>query len=217
LDLYFASNENLPSRDDDRVRELSRLLHELPYHGSSARKQSFRNPAGVAFKLQNLHNVATGKGLANVSHMDRKVWSDFGSQRDKVKDLAELIRCGVKVAESLQDDFDSEEFVEGRVITELHKRRERAPNVRKQLLASKRKTAKLVCEMCDVGPRSADPRFEDAAFEAHHLLPIGMALERKTRLADMALLCATCHRYLHRAISISQRWLTISEARKFFG
>jgi len=67
LDLYFDSDGKIPSSTDDRVQALSELLRSFPHHSMSARKPSFRNADGVAFKLQNLNQVATGKGLGNTS------------------------------------------------------------------------------------------------------------------------------------------------------
>ena len=220
LDLYFRCAEQIPSGDDVRVWQLSELLRQMPYHNAASRKASFRNPDGVAFKLQNIRQVATGKGLGNVSEMDRKVWSEFGSQPEKVKRLADLIRGGVVIAETLPEvteSNDEDEFFEGRVLTVLHKRRERDPNIRKRLLALRRGIGSLICDMCRAPSQSADTALEDATFEAHHLTPLSMATERKTRLRDMALLCANCHRLLHRAISIKRRWLSITEGEQIIG
>src|SRR5262245_1062151 len=73
LDLYFDCKGRIPSGSDDRVQALSELLRAFPYHSRAARKESFRNADGVAFKLQNLRQVNTGKGLGNFSKMDRAV------------------------------------------------------------------------------------------------------------------------------------------------
>ena len=81
LDLYFAVQPRMPSGIDMDVKALSSLLRRLPYHEEAARKPSFRNPDGVAFKLQNIRQVATGKGLGNVSQMDRTIWSELGHDR----------------------------------------------------------------------------------------------------------------------------------------
>ncbi|WP_405847976.1 HNH endonuclease [Streptomyces niveus] len=35
--------------------------------------------------------------------------------------------------------------------------------------------------------------------EVHHLLPLHVAGPRETRLEDLALLCANCHRMCHRS------------------
>jgi 5-methylcytosine-specific restriction enzyme A len=96
LDLYFRCGGCVPSSHDSRVVELSSFLHRLPYHSTALRKESFRNPAGVAFKLHNIHNVATGKGLGNVSEMDRKIWAEFGSSPLQVTKLARLIMQGIR-------------------------------------------------------------------------------------------------------------------------
>lgn len=216
LNLYFKCNGNIPSREDARVQELSSLLRCLPYHGAEIRKESFRNPDGVAFKLQNLRQLETGKGLGNVSETDRKVWAEFGSEPDRVRQLADLIQTGImqfNAMKMLNEEGLDEEFFEGRVLTQLHKKRERNPKVRKRLLVLRHKAGVLTCDMCDNRSIAADPEFEDASFEAHHKVPVAMAQERKTRLDDLALLCANCHRLLHRVISYTNRWFDIDEGR----
>ena len=216
LDLYFKCDGKIPSKRDSRVIELSSFLRSLPYHSVAQRKESFRNPDGVAFKLQNLNNLATGKGLGNVSENDRRIWSELGAQRREVEDLAELIRKSVSLEEIWENGTnwdEDEEFFEGRLLTVLHKKRERDRNIRPKLLALRSKRGALVCDMCHRQANTSDASFEDAPFEAHHLLPMSMALERKTLLKDMALLCANCHRLLHRAISLNKRWLTIDDVR----
>jgi 5-methylcytosine-specific restriction enzyme A len=152
--------------------------------------------------------------------MDRHIWSEFGSRPDEIRSIAELIKAGVKVAITIPervDNYEDDEFFEGRILTELHKRRERNPNVRKRLLSSRRRSGRLACDLCSGHSLSNDPVFEDASFEAHHTMPISMAMARVTRLADLSLLCANCHRLVHRAISSKKRWLTIDECRKLLG
>jgi 5-methylcytosine-specific restriction protein A len=118
LDLYLQLDGRFPSKSDPRVIELSDLLRQMPYHRDQAKKPSFRNPDGVAFKLLNLRNVATGKGLSNVSAMDRRIWSEYGARADRVKELARQIRLGLdRNAASAEDnnsgDDDDIEFEEG--------------------------------------------------------------------------------------------------------
>jgi 5-methylcytosine-specific restriction protein A len=217
LDLYLQCADRLPTPRDPRVIELSSVLQRLPYHGISVRKESFRNPDGVAFKLQNIHQVATGQGLENYSEMDRKVWDEFSSQHDKVRQLAALIRTSITMAGqlgNLADSIEDDEFFEGQALTRIHKLKERNATIRKLLLASRRQAGQLTCEMCSSPSKSLDPMCEDATFEAHHLVPLSMGIERRTRVSEMALLCANCHSLLHRAISINRRWLTIAEGRQ---
>jgi 5-methylcytosine-specific restriction protein A len=217
LDLYFESDKRLPSPTDHRVLKLSNLLRSLPHHESASKNDSFRNPDGVAFKLQNLHNVATGKGLSNVSEMDRQIWAEFRSRRADVRALAELILTGIQITAGLKkpvDPFDDEEFYEGRILSELHKRRERDPRIRKRLLDSRLARGRLTCDLCCRHSIVDNSVFEDAIFEAHHTVPLSMASVRVTRIADLSLLCANCHRLVHRAISTHKRWLSITECQQ---
>lgn len=212
LDLLLNCGSSIPSASDPRVVTLSEFLRSLPYHSLAARKPSFRNPDGVSFKIQNLRQVGTGKGLPNTSRVDREVWQELGQRPDEVARLASLIRAeAIESALSPDEVDDDSEFAEGRTVTESHKRRERSPRLRRKFIASRRVKGALECEIC--GHREPTHQFGEALFEAHHILPLALGQERKTRLKDLALLCANCHRMLHRAISVNKRWLSISEAR----
>jgi 5-methylcytosine-specific restriction enzyme A len=92
LELYLLSEPIVPGPSDGRVVSLSAELRELPIHATQKRQASFRNPAGVAFKLQNLKSVAEGGGLQHSSEMDRMVWAEFGSSLIDVQREAERIR-----------------------------------------------------------------------------------------------------------------------------
>lgn len=217
LDLYFDLNGKIPSGSDDRVKALSELLRRFPYHAEASRKKSFRNPDGVTFKLQNLRQIATGKGLGNVSETDRAVWLEFGAYPVATKSLANLIREGVAASETSEPVQEDVVFAEGRVVTELHTRRERDPKLRDRLLSSRRGSGQLFCEMCGASAPSANAMLQEAHFEVHHIIPLSIIGVRKTRLSDLALLCANCHRLLHRAIAIKKCWLTVTEAKAICG
>jgi 5-methylcytosine-specific restriction protein A len=57
------------------------------------------------------------------------------------------------------------------------------------------------------------PELRAAAFEAHHIVPIAAVGEGATKLSDVALLCATCHRLLHRLIALKRAWVGLAEAK----
>ncbi len=106
-----------------------------------------------------------------------------------------------------------EAFAEGRVVIEAHIRRERDSRVRDRLLADRRSKAVVACEMCDRQSAGTDPVISEAIFEAHHVVPLAVGSDRQTKLTDMALLCACCHRLIHRAIAINGAWLSIEQAK----
>lgn len=212
LDLYFELGGQIPSGKDARVRALSALLQRMPYHAEAAKVPSFRNPDGVAFKLQNLRQVATGKGLGNTSKNDRAIWEEFGSRPKETGLLAQAIRSGIELLEATALSVDDdEEFSEGRVLTELHKRRERSKVLRKRLLA--KRSHDLSCDICGLNRPDMDTSLQEALFEAHHVLPLASAEERVTKLADLALLCACCHRVVHKLIAMRGRWVNLPEAK----
>jgi 5-methylcytosine-specific restriction protein A len=213
LELYQQSQDQVPGPNDARVIELSRTLQALPIHPAKARKDTFRNPEGVAFKLQNIRSVATGKGLKNTAATDRLVWERFGTSPEDVKRLAALIRAGAERVgdEPIEEDF---EFGEGRVLTKLHRQRERGSGVRKAVLKARRKAGSLRCDCCSTRGLAGDA--EAAIFDVHHLVPLSHMSERVTRLADVCLLCANCHRAIHRAIAESGRWILPAELASSF-
>jgi 5-methylcytosine-specific restriction protein A len=163
----------------------------------------------------NLRQVATDRGLGNVSAMDRKIWDEFGHREDEVLKLASTIKAGIAVVGSEQLPEIKQELPEGRLLTALHIRRERSPKVRKMLLDDRR-SAGFRCKICDVTRADLEEPLREAMFEAHHLVPLAEAGERKTKLADLALLCACCHRLIHRAIALKASWINIAEARSQF-
>lgn len=215
LDTYFATRDRNPSPRDPAIIALSNTLRSLPYHSEAARKPTFRNPDGAAFKVQNLRSVGTGKGLGNVSAMDRAVWAELGDKPAEVSRLARLIRSqlsGTAGAEAANVD-DAEEFYEGRLLTQTHSRRERSRKVRERLLVKREQSSGLKCDVCDASYVHLAIELQRAAFEAHHVIPVSEAGEGTTKLSDMALLCATCHRLLHRLIASRRAWVSISDAR----
>lgn len=214
LQLYFECDGVMPDKGDRRVEALSAELRALPIHSQANKNETFRNPAGVAFKLQNLRQVATGKGLDHSSEIDRKVWTTYGHDPLRVRELAKVIRDGAKlVSEPEVGDID-DLFSEGHVVTALHKKRERSPKLRKKLLDARLAANALTCDACGDGPKSLDPKLGSACFEAHHRLPLAASGPTITRLRDLALLCATCHRLIHRASSIRGQWVSVEELQQ---
>jgi len=220
LALYFESGGRILTKDDPRVRGLSKLLCELPFHGDESRKVSFRNPDGVAFKLQNLHFLATGDGLGNTSRMDQAVWREYHEVPERVIDIASQIRRAAEVVRDSSFPKDVEEdldFLEGRTLSEIHRRIERSASLRIKFVTYRRKKGPLECEICCAKPLKYDPQMADAIFEVHHIVPISQLGLQRTRLSDLALLCANCHRCVHRLISLNGEWLSITDCKILLG
>jgi 5-methylcytosine-specific restriction protein A len=97
LDLYNDLNGEIPHPTDERIHRLSEILRGLDSNQDHLHRPSLRNADGVAFKLQNIRQVATGKGLSNFSQMDKKVWEIYGGEPEEVKRKANEIRAAARV------------------------------------------------------------------------------------------------------------------------
>jgi len=215
LELYLKREQKIPSSNDSEVILLSAYLRNMELHKDAHKNASFRNPDGVGFKIANLSAVATGKGLKHTAQMDQQVWEEFGFNYSALKEYCDLIRSGVHTlksapyAEPFEDDY---EFSEGRVLTRLHKTRERNRGLRNKLIEKLKNTYKCHCEICKTEPKEALGDQAMSMFECHHIIPISEVYRAKTKISDLSLLCANCHRLLHALISKEKRWLKISEA-----
>ncbi|WP_237355028.1 HNH endonuclease signature motif containing protein [Rhizobium phaseoli] len=58
--------------------------------------------------------------------------------------------------------------------------------------------------------------FQEALFEAHHIRPLAETGERLTKVSDLALLCACCHRLIHKAIASTGQWLSVGDIKRQF-
>ncbi|MER9586525.1 hypothetical protein [Mesorhizobium sp. M0276] len=111
---------------------------------------------------------------------------------------------------------DDLELIEGGRRFRTHLIRERALGVRKRLL-KQREASGLSCDLCGRTGSEFDEPVRRAIFEAHHNTAPLAAGERTIKINDMALLCACCHRAIHRLAATRNRWFTVAEAREPLG
>jgi 5-methylcytosine-specific restriction enzyme A len=112
----------------------------------------------------------------------------------------------------LDDNFDGvDEAEEGRILSALHLRRERSPKLAKTKKARVlRESGKLECEVCRFDFLKAYGEHGRGFIECHHVKPLeSLVGSSKTRLDDLALLCANCHRMIH----ARRPWLTLEALR----
>jgi len=155
-----------------------------------------------------------GEGLSAAGHTDRVVWDDFSDDRERLVATAQGIRLAQEAPASeeaahLLDDI--EEAVEGATLTRLHRAKERSPKLvqakKKDVL---RRVGKLECEICGFDFFRTYGERGRGYIECHHVQPLAsLRPGTKTRLVDLALVCANCHRMLHG----SRPWPTIEQLR----
>ena len=212
LDLYFRVGAGVRSRHPDLI-ELSETLRQLPIHNHAARGENFRSPDSVHLKLQNFLAIDPkhkGKGLPHGGRAERKIWSDFEAKRDELSRLAVAIREGALILQVAQGHIDEEEeFPEGKILYRLHRIRERNPRLVKKLKTKWLENyGRLICQVCGFDFEKAYGTLGRGYIECHHNVPVSeLTPNQRKRLQDLSLVCANCHRVIHRR----RPWVSVAE------
>jgi 5-methylcytosine-specific restriction enzyme A len=109
-------------------------------------------------------------------------------------------------------DDGMQEAPEGRLLTRKHVARERNRKlVTNKVRQAWKKHGKLVCEACNFDAALFYGSRGSGFIECHHTKPVATLAEgHKTHLDDLALVCANCHRIIHRC----KPWLSISGLKR---
>lgn len=211
LDLYLRSGQLSDTHPE--VQKVSAILNALPIHTTRPDIQKFRNPSGVALKLANyaaLDPNYDGVGMSRGGRGDAAVWDEFSGDPALVRRLAAAIQHGATTAPDAAalPEEDEDEVGEGRLLYRLHRARERNRSIVKRKKAAVLKAGgKLACEACDLVFAEMYGSVGGDYIEVHHRVPLHVSGPTTTRIADLALICANCHRMIHQ----SKPWLTVEE------
>lgn len=217
LELYFRDETAIGNKNHPEVIRLSQILNSLPIHSDGVQEANFRNPTGVAMKLSNYLRFDPsykGKGLDRGNKMEEVVWNMYSSDIDALTKVKNAIIGNInflKESRSSQIEDSLEEASEGKVLTRVHKTRERNKAiVKKKKESVLRKTGALKCETCSFDFKEIYGELGEGFAECHHKKPVSqLKNNEKTKLDDLAILCANCHRMIHR----SKPWKTIDELK----
>lgn len=215
LDLYFDCYPSIPSPSNSKIIELSNILNNLNIQ-IQASKINLRTPDSIIMKLSNflrLDQRYVGKGLSKGSKLENIVWENFSKKPSELKKVASHIKTLIFSKESIFNviDTDDEEFEEGKILTKLHKKRERNQKLiqlkKSQIL---NQTGKLLCEICDFDFEAKYGRFGRGYIECHHNKPLSSLKENETiKLSDLSILCSNCHSIIHRI----RPWKSIAQMK----
>jgi 5-methylcytosine-specific restriction protein A len=203
LDLYLE-NRRVLEENDPRVIAASELLNRLPLH-PQAGTPGFRTPDAVVLRMANYRSYdpsTAAKGMSNAGQRAGQIWQRYAESPITVRDLVTSIRAiadptGPLLEEAGAPEPDEDVVLEGRLVYRLHRRRERHPALRhRKLKQITNAGATPACEVCGLFPEPIFGPGSNLMLECHHLLPLRLG-ERNTRLTDVALVCANCHRALH--------------------
>jgi 5-methylcytosine-specific restriction protein A len=210
LELYFRDPSSHGNASHSGVIKLSDLLNSLPIHKDRNQYEKFRNANGVGMKLANFRAFDSNynEGLSRGSKLDKEVWDDFSGDIGRLNQVAEAIRLNfteISSAEELDDDIEA---TEGQILTRIHEKRERSVKlVRMKKQQILKQTGKLECEACGFNYERMYGKHGRGFAECHHTKPLSEINDAQmTKLSDLAIVCANCHRMIHK----SKPWLSIS-------
>ena len=218
LELYTRFKGTPPGKGSAEINGLSAILNRMSNPAAEGRPD-FRNPNGVYMKLMNFRRFdpvyqAQGKsGLVRGNKLEEVVWRGFASDPERLFKTAEAIKANLEVSADEDDGFDQiEEAEEGRTLTRAHLVRERSRKlVEAKKAACLKVTGALRCEACSFEFGLAYGARGKGFIEVHHALPVHrLRPGAKTRLVDLHLLCANCHRMVH----AKRPWLTLDQLRE---
>jgi 5-methylcytosine-specific restriction enzyme A len=216
LDLYRREGRN-PSSES--VRELSEQLRSIPLEPHLAEDPVFRNEVGVRMKVSNFVSINPAeetRGMSRGGRGDGVVFDEFWDDPARLEATAQAIRANMTAIAPDPDpvgdeDDDTAEAIEGEILTRRHKTRERNRRLRERKKAEAlAATGRLECEGCGFDFAARYGERGDGYIECHHTVPLSdLRPGTRTRLNDLALVCANCHRMIHR----KAEWLSMDELR----
>jgi hypothetical protein len=132
-----------------------------------------------------------------------------------VSEIVALLESGQVGFNPPEDAIEPESvgFLEGRLVPRTHLVRERNPSlVASAKLAFRERFGRLHCEACGFDFESTYSTLGEGFIEAHHETPLANRVEEAvTRVEDLRMVCANCHRMLHRRFGAS--FMTVEDLR----
>jgi 5-methylcytosine-specific restriction protein A len=223
LELYLRHRQSLPPKHHPEVQELSLFLGKMGAALEVGPVVNFRNANGVLMKLGNFrhwdpeYTKEGKKGLAKGNKDEELVWEEFAHDPARLSKVVAAIRSAVEYESADHalgggDEPEIQEAEEGKVLTRLHRSRERNRKLisdkKKQVLA---RYGKLECEACGFDFAKRYGAIGEGIIDVHHTKPVHtLQPGEKTHLKDLALLCSNCHRVVHS----SRRWLDLEQLKE---
>ena len=213
LDLYVRTNGNPTGQDFEALDELSATLNKLHRITGNATGATLRNRNGVYLKVMNFrssdpHYLEQGKvGMTRGNKLEGVLWQQYANDPVGLAKDAQVIRATILAADDttlsqhpLEPPYEGEE---GGVVLAMHKRYERDRKLVREKLKLAKAAGPLQCEVCAFNFEASYGALGAGYVEVHHTKPVHTLVPgTKTKLTDLVLLCANCHRMAHRSMML---------------
>lgn len=221
LDFYFRFSGNPPAKDSAEIKELSNLLNSMSGEAGKG-LDKFRNNNGVYMKIMNFRRLDPAfaskgaVGLTRGGKGDEEVWNVFHNRISDLHAAAKTIQSIVVSSKYKNLDLGDEPEIalatEGKILTKLHISRERNRDlIRKKKTDVLKRLSSLKCEVCSFDFEAKYGERGSGFAEIHHLKPLSSLMPASiTRLEDLAVLCANCHRMIH----AKKPWLDLEALKR---
>jgi predicted HNH restriction endonuclease len=226
--LVYRNSWHEVKRNDERALELSELLRALPIHPHKTRAESFRNPNSVQRKTADLATAHPDyKGIRTKGgQLSEQVVNEFMTRPHEMLSAADRIVAAldssdpdllraIATPDTQEDDVTA---VEGRVLERVHRFHERKPRLRREKIRSVlRAGGTLACQVCSFDFAERFGAHGEGYIEVHHVVPLHVTGASETKLTDLVLVCANCHRMSHRRLERTKTWPSPAELRALMG
>ena len=175
LNFYHQKYPVIPEKSSTDIENLSNTLRKLQIKLGDNINEKYRNPNGVYMKLMNFHHFNPnhpGEGLSGGSKLDEEIFLEF---KDDLKNLFRISNSIIKTLESDEPlavpDLDEEGFEsqEGKLLTRVHRSRERNKTIiKKKKDKVLKETGKLQCEGCGFDFSETYGEHGRGFIECHH-------------------------------------------------
>ncbi len=155
---------------------------------------------GNAVKIESIYK----SGL--LDNLQLSIWEKFKPYF--VNDRKESLKLTSELLTEIENSDENLSFSEGKLKLVAHYARERNPEIIKLKKQKAVANNTLHCEICEF---SFLKTYNIEFIECHHRTPISQTGETETKLEDLALVCANCHRMLHK--KIDGQFLTMQQLR----
>lgn len=216
LDYYLDNADDYFSPTGEGLLDLTTKISNVAKALGLSGSNTLRNANGVSMKLLNFRahdpNHKT-KGLSRGNKLEEVVWSEFADNplalKNVVATIVDITNAAVSHDTAVLPEDDLTEAQEGQLLTRLHRYRERNAAIVKRKKASYLKQyGHLFCEVCGFDFQVSYGERGEGFIECHHTKPVSeLVANETTKLSDLVLLCANCHRMVH----ASRPWWTVEQ------